>query len=287
MCAKGRHGNVRILSIAPLAAAAVCAALGGAWANAVERFAERGVLSVCHDPYIYPYSAQGMQPPGFDVDIARRIAEMNGLRLEQVWVDTGTRGGLGRALRNSIGRGACAVFTGIAIDDEQIDELAEKDLVASAPYMGAGYLLVAQGEAAAARSLEDLKGTRIGVAMATAVDGFLFNNGYERGLYLGNRRVARGMVEGEIDAALIFATSLSAARREYPDHEFTVIEGFETPAALRWNIAFAIRGDAPDIIATVNASLAELIESGEMAAIVGAYGIPWMAPLAAAEESER
>lgn len=276
---------MRILSIAPLAAAAVCAAFGGAWANAVERFAERGVLSVCHDPYIYPYSAQGAQPPGFDVDIVRRIAEMNDLQLEQVWVDTGTRGGLGRALRNSIGRGSCAVFTGIAMDEEQIDELAEKDLIPSVPYMDAGYLLVAQGDAAAARSLEDLKGTRIGVAMATAVDGFLFNNGYERGLYLGNRRVARGMVQGEIDAALIFATSLAAARREYPDHDFTVVEGFETPADLRWNIAFAIRGDAPEIAAVIDNGLSSLIESGEMAEIIGAYGIPYLAPAAAAMEN--
>lgn len=268
-----------MLSAAFAAALAACAA-GAAQANAVDRFAQRGVLSVCHDPFIYPYSSQSVQPPGFDVDIVRRIAEMNGVELEQVWVDTGTRGGLGRALRNSIVRGQCAVFTGIALDDDQIRELAEKDLVASAPYMGAGYLLVAQGEAAEARSLDDLKDVKIGVAMATAVDGYLFNNGYERGLFLGNRRVARGMVEGEVDAALIFVTSLAAARREYPDHEFTVIDGFSAPAELAWNIAFAVRGDAPEIIDVVNSSLAELIASGEMARIVESYGIPYMPPIA-------
>ncbi len=249
-----------------------------AWANAVERFNTRGVLSVCHDPFIYPYSSQSTQPPGFDVDIARRIAELKGFDVEQVWVDTGTRGGLGRALRNSIAKGQCAVFTGIAIDDEQRGELAEKGLVFSDPYLGAAYVLVAQGEAANAESLDDLKDTRIGVAMATAVDGFLFNNGYERGLYLGNRRVARGMVEGEIDAALIFVTSLASARREYPDHEFKVIEGFSAPTDLRWNIAFAIRDDAPTVIEVINDGIAELIESGEMAEIVGAYGIPYTAP---------
>ena len=271
---------MRFLSIALITAIGALAAAAGAWANAVDRFHQRGILSVCHDPFIYPYSSQSAQPPGFDVDIARRIAEMGGFELEQIWVDTGTRGGLGRALRNSISKGSCAVFTGIAIDDEQRGEMAEKSLVFSTPYMGAGYVLVAQGEAAAAMSLEDLKDTRIGVAMATPIDAYLFDNGYDRGLYLGNRRVARGMVEGEIEAALIFITSLAAARREYPDHDFTVIEGFAAPEHLRWNIGFAIRDDAPEIVEIVNASIAELIASGEMAEIVGAYGIPYMPPIA-------
>lgn len=271
---------MRLPAIALLSVAAACAAAGAASANAVDRFHDRGVLSVCHDPFIFPYSSQSVQPPGFDVDIVRRIAEKKGLKLEQVWVDTGTRGGLGRALRNSISRGQCAVFTGIAIDDDQRAEMAEKSLVFSAPYMGAGYVLVAQGDAAAARTLEDLKDVRIGVSMATAVDGFLFNNGYERGLYLGNRRVARGMVQGEVDAALIFVTSLAAARREYPDHEFKVIDGFSAPPALRWNIAFAIRDDAPEIAALIDESFADMIASGEMAEIVEAYGIPYMPPIA-------
>lgn len=268
---------MRVLSIALLSVAGACAA-AGAWANAVERFHERGTLSVCHDPFIYPYSSQSVQPPGFDVDIVRRIAAMNNLGLEQVWVDTGTRGGLGRALRNSISKGQCAVFTGIAIDDEQRGELAEKGLVFSIPYMGTSYVLVAQGEAAKATSLEDLRDVKIGVGMATAVDGFLFNNGYERGLYFGNRRVARGMVDGEVEAALIFVTALAAARREYPDHEFTLIESFTAPPDLHWDIGFAIRDDAPEIVDLVNKSIAELIASGEMAEIVSAYGIPYMPP---------
>ena len=271
---------MRFPILALVSVVGACAAAPAAWANAVDRFHDRGILSVCHDPFIYPYSSQSVQPPGFDVDIVRRIAESNGFTLEQVWVDTGTRGGLGRALRNSIVRGQCAVFTGIAIDDDQKREMAEKDLVLSAPYMGAGYVLVAQGDAANAASLADLRDTKIGVAMATAVDGFLFNNGYERGLYLGNRRVARGMVEGEIDAALIFVTSLAQARREYPEHEFTVIEGFSAPPELHWNIAFAVRGDAPEIRDVIDESLTRMIESGEMAEIVKAYGIPYMPPIA-------
>ena len=271
---------MKLLVSVPVAILGVCVAAAGAWANAVDRFAERGVLSVCHDPFIYPYSSRASQPPGFDVDIVRRIAESGGFQLEQVWVDTGTRGGLGRALRNSISKGQCAVFTGIAIDDEQRAELAEKGLVFSVPYMGTGYVLVAQGEAAQARTLEDLKETRIGVAMATPIDAYLFDQGYERGLYLGNRRVGRGMVEGEIDAALIFVTSLAATRREYPDHEFRVIDGFEAPAHLRWNIGFAIRDDAPEIVDVINEGITALIESGEMAGIVSAYGIPYMPPMA-------
>ncbi len=269
---------MRVLATALICIIGACAVAAGASANAVDRFKQRGIFSVCHDPFIYPYSSQNIRKPGFDVDIVRRIAERGGYKLQQIWVDTGTRGGLGRALRNSISKGQCLAFTGIAIDDEQTEELAEKGLVFSTPYFGTGYVLVAQGEAASAQSLEDLKDTTIGVSMATPMDLYLFNNGYNRGLYLGSRRVARGMVEGEIDAAIIFVTSVAAARREYPDHEFTIIEGFQDPTHLRWNIGFAVRDDADEAREMINAALAEMIESGEMAEIIGAYGIPYRKP---------
>ena len=149
----------RILTASAVIAAlaTVLPALGPARAaETSDRFTEKGLITVCADPYIYPASAQGY-PPGYDVDIIRKIAEDGGYRVEHVWVDTGTRGGLGKAIRNSIAKGLCDVFLGIGVNDLNIDELAEKDLVFTDPYLGLAFILVVQGQAANASTLDDLK----------------------------------------------------------------------------------------------------------------------------------
>lgn len=238
---------------------------------------EKGVITVCADPYIYPASAQGY-PPGYDIEIIRKIAEDGGYRVKHVWVDTGTRGGLGKAIRNSIGKGLCDVFLGIGVNDMNIDELAEKDLVFTDPYLGLAFILVVQGQAANASTLDDLKDIKIGVPMSTPVDGYLFDNDYKREIYLGNRRVMRGMVDGEIDAALIWSPSLAKAKKEFPDNEFLVAAGWKPHPDLRWNVAMVVPAAQTELKQYLNDSLRSLTESGDMQKIVERYGAIYFAP---------
>jgi ABC-type amino acid transport substrate-binding protein len=246
--------------------------------TALERLESRKILSVCADPYIYPYSSASSHPPGFDIEIIQQVAERNGLDLEYVWVDTGTRGGLGRALRNSIVKGQCAVFTGIAVDDDQIDELAEKNLVFTDPYLGLGYLLVVKDSAEGLTGLDDFKDTKVGVSMATPIDAWLFDEGYPRELYRGNRRVMKGLAEGEIKAALVWMTTVSTAIKEFPDQTFAIVQGYDPQPGMRWNLAFAVPKDAPELKQMIDETIAQLISEGEAAKIVEGYGLPYYKP---------
>ncbi len=238
---------------------------------------EKGVITVCADPYIYPASAQGY-PPGYDIEIIRKIAEDGGYRVKHVWVDTGTRGGLGKAIRNSIAKGLCDVFVGIGVNDLNIDELAEKDLVFTDPYLGLAFILVVQGQAANASTLDDLKDIKIGVPMSTPVDGYLFDNDYKREIYLGNRRVMRGMINGEIDAALIWSPNLAKAKKEFPDNEFLVAAGWKPHPDLRWNVAMVVPAAQTELKQYLNDSILSLTESGDMQRIVERYGALYFPP---------
>jgi len=93
------------------------------------------MITFCVDPLNMPYSQQFAQPPGFDMEIGGLIAEFLQRESGIFWADTGTRGGLGRAMRNSINAGQCNAFMGIVSDPRQDAELEEKGLVLSAPYM--------------------------------------------------------------------------------------------------------------------------------------------------------
>ena len=144
--------------------------------------------------------------------------------------------------------------------------------------MGLAFILVVQGQAINASTLDDLKDTKIGVPMSTPVDGYLFDNGYKREIYLGNRRVMRGMINGEVDAALIWSPSLAKAKKEFPDNEFLVAAGWKPHPDLRWNVAMVVPAAQTELKQYINDSIRSLTESGDMQRIVERYGAPYFSP---------
>jgi len=237
-----------------------------------------GVMSICADPYIYPSSSQGY-PPGYDIEILEAIARTGGYRSDQFWVNSGTIGGLGRALRNSIAGGYCDVFIGVAVDDRQIDELAEKDLVFTRPYMALAFVPIVQGQAAHAKTFEDLKGFTIGVSRTTPIDGYLLMKGYDREIYQGNDRVMEAMVRGEVDAAMVWSPSLAIAHRDFADAEFHPISNYTPDPLFTWNMAMIVAKSDSKLKTLVDNGINQLLDNGEIKAIVEKYGVPYLPPV--------
>ena len=105
-------------------------------------------------------------------------------------------------------------------DSGDEDQLMGK-LTFTNPYLGIGYVIVTQGAAVGKKSFEELNeaGIKIGVPMSTPIDNMLFERGIPRELYLDNRRIMRGMANGEVDVAIVWATAMAVARREVPGFE--------------------------------------------------------------------
>ncbi len=270
----------RVLKVTVAAVVLVWAgAVGNAQApDALSRAREKGILTACLDPYDYPFSSNNSDPPGFDVEAVRYIAKRAGLRASYFWADTGTRGGLGRALRQSIQANKCDFFMGIAIGPDTDEEMKEKKLALTRPYLGLGYILLVQGKADSATGLKDLKGVKIGVPMSTPVDAYLFDNGYERGLYLRSREIMKAMAQGEIDAAMVWSPGLAIARNEHPGAKFHMIPGYTPEPGLRWNVAIAVPAHEAALKQLLDESIDELLRSGELKKIVDRYGFPFYPP---------
>jgi len=246
--------------------------------DALARAKELGKITACADPYSFPYSTSDGEPPGFDVEIFRAIAAKAGLKPHLFWADTGTRGGLGRALRNSIDKGNCDFFMGLAYGEEE--EIKDHKLALTKPYMGMGYVLLVQGKAATVKSLEDAKKNKvkIGVSMSTPLDDYLFTNGYDRSLYLQNRRIMEAMNKGEIDAGMVWSTALGEAKRDFPNAKFKLAEGFVPKEGLRFNAAWAVKAKDASMKQFLEESFDALMKSGEIKKIVESYAIPFYQP---------
>jgi ABC-type amino acid transport substrate-binding protein len=247
--------------------------------DTLARSKARGVLTACADPYGWPYSQQNGTPPGFDVEIFQQIAKLGGMRAEMYWADTGTRGGLGRAFRNSIFAKRCDIFLGLS-DNGEDDQLPDR-LVFTKPYISLGYVLVVQGKATDMKTLDDLRqnNIKVGVSMATPMDDYLFTNKIPRELYLGNRRIMEGMAKGEVDASMVWATAIAVAKQEFPTAKFHMVEGYVPLPEHRFNSRFAVRKEDQSLLDFVNQSIDKLLESGKVKQIIESYGVPFYPPV--------
>jgi polar amino acid transport system substrate-binding protein len=246
--------------------------------DVLERSKAKGKLVACADPYDFPYAARNANPPGFDVDILRELAKLGGMELEMYWADTGTRGGMSRALRNSMMKGKCDIFAGVA--DSGDDDILMGQLMFTDPYLGTGYILVVQNEASGMKTIDELSAAkiRIGVQMSTPIDAMLHDKGIARELYPDNARVMRGMANGEVNAAIVWSTVLTNAQRKYPDATFKMAEGYVPVEGQQWDLKYLIRKRDKSMLQFVNEGVKQLLDNGKIQEIVESYGVPFYPP---------
>ena len=248
--------------------------------DVLENSKAKGKLVACADPYDFPYAARNANPPGFDVDILQEIAKLGGMELEMYWADTGTRGGMSRALRNSMMKGRCDVFAGVA--DSGDDDILMGQLAFTEPYLGTGYILVVQNKAVGMKSIDEVAAAKlpIGVQMSTPIDAYLFEKGIARELYADNARVMRGMAQGEVDAALVWSTVLTTAQRKYPDAKFKMADGYVPVDGQHWNLKYLVRKRDTSLMNFINEGVRQLLDNGKIKEIVESYGVPFYPPFA-------
>ncbi len=236
-------------------------------------------IILCAGPYAWPYTSTTNYPRGFDVDIMMQIAAKEQINMDIYWAEQKMRGGLGKALRHSIMKNRCDVYMGIANSDSSKDEIEEKRLVFTKAYLGVAYVPIANPGVKDFVEIEEIKGnSKPGVAMSTAIDGYLFYNGYDRDLYARKPTEIDAVGKQEIDMAFVMSTQLAKARLKYKDAPFRVIRSFKPPAELRWNVAAVIRGGDDELLALINKHLDEMMSDGTIAEIVEKYNIPYFKP---------
>ena len=236
-------------------------------------------IILCAGPYAWPYTSTANYPRGFDIDIVSQIAAKESLNLDIYWAEQKMRGGLGKALRHSIMKGRCDLYMGIANSDSSKEEIEEKNLVFTTAYLGVGYVPIANPEVEDFKDIEEIKGKyKPGVAMSTAIDGYLFYNGFDRDLWARNPTEIDAVAKQEIKMAFVMSTQLAKARLKYKDAPFRVIRSFTPPLELSWNVAGVIRDGDSDLLDLLNTHLTKMMSDGTIAELVEKYNVPYFKP---------
>ena len=256
----------------------VCAGVAAAAPTALEKARERGTIVACADPYNLPFSSPDPNMPGFDVDIAREIAAGMGLEIAYHWVDTGTRGGLSRAIRLSINDNKCAFFMGIPDEPDMIEEYQEKKLIITRPYLGAGYVLVGKEGGPSPQTLAEVKDAKIGVIMFTIADMDLSAEGFRTDPYRINEENLAALQKGDVDFSLILSSKAGWWLHQNPGSGLAIIDGFTPDPKMQYGLVIAVRRTEQDLQAAINEQLEQLVASGRIAEIVAKYGVPFLPP---------
>lgn len=221
-----------------------------------------------------PFSSLDNSGSGVDVDVARGIGEFLHRPLRLSWVTVPSRGGLGKALRQSFKPGNCDLFFGIPVSGAANEDVLEQQLETSAPYATASYVLVA-AKGSSVRTLDDArKAMRVGVVTATPADMFLHKQHINRIPFGNNGDLLTALSEGAVNAGVLWLPALANARQQgfelWPNairDEQLQMPGLET------QFVIAMRRGEPVLKAGLNAALDRMQADGSLASILQRHGI--------------
>ncbi|MBK8337200.1 MAG: transporter substrate-binding domain-containing protein [Sterolibacteriaceae bacterium] len=222
-------------------------------------------LKVCVDADNPPFSSESRG--GIDVDIARALATGLQRELALQWVRVPERGGLGKALKQSIQAGQCDIFMGLPLEAEMTRELAERKLATSRTYMTVGYVSVSLRAGGS--------GSKIGAVTATPADLYLHRqHTADRQPYANNRDLIEALRAGKLKRALIWSPALAEHLAGGNDNVLQIDAAQPADPGLRFGLLAAVRSGGTVSLADIDRVLAELASAGKLAETAAAHALP-------------
>jgi ABC-type amino acid transport substrate-binding protein len=229
-----------------------------------------GALKVCLDTDDAPFSSEATPDGGIHVEVAQALAGQLGRTLKITWVRVPNRGGLGKALRQTLGAGLCDAYFGIPQGPEMTGELTERKLSASSAYLQLGYVLVAAPGKTAPTTASLRAARKIGAVTSTPADLYLHRMKLPRSPYPASEALMAALKGGEIDLALVWSPALTAesgrslvpAARGLDDDE------------LYTGLTVAVRTADAVLLKDLSAAIDALRSEGRFDAIAQRAGLP-------------
>lgn len=211
---------------------------------------------------------------GVDAEVSRRIGDFLHRPVRISWVTIPERGGLGKALRQSMVPGNCDLFFGIPVTGAANEDVLDHRLETSAPYLSTGYVLIA-AKGSSVRTLDDArKARRIGVVTATPADMYLHKHHFSRIPYGSNRDLLEALSAGSVNAGVLWMPALASAEQQgfklWPN---AISDQTLQSPELETRFVVAMRRGETNLKSELNAALAHLSADGTLTSILQRHGI--------------
>jgi polar amino acid transport system substrate-binding protein len=226
---------------------------------------QRGEISLCANPDALPYASDKPQSPGFQVELARALAQRLGVKLQVLWIIPRLRAGL--------------VDCDMLLDTIVDPSTQRGPIRLSQPYQKSGVALALRSGVAPAQRFDDVpKGTRVGVMVNSLASRSLDQRGLRTVPYAFENEMVADLAKGELDAAAVSPASIAYFIQQHPEAGLRYTHAYESEPELRWNLAVGLRRSDDALVDAVNAALAQLGSDGTLEKIYGRYGVELRRP---------
>jgi|UniRef100_A0A8J4HBD8 polar amino acid transport system substrate-binding protein len=255
---------MRKISVLGIVLALACTSIA-ADARSLENVRERGVLGVCAHPNALPFSSKTGDLAGFQVELARAIADKLGVTLQPDWV----------VMTFQIRAADCDIMMD-TIDDKEAQ--GETNLKLSRPYYRTGAALVV-AENSPITSLAALDAhTKVGVLVGSMAAMTLGERHVGISIFGFEDDALDAVANHEVDAAMVTPTMAGYYNLRHPDHKLRVLALDETDPGLAWNVSVGMVRPDPALRAAIDDAIAALLADGTVARIYARYGVVLLPP---------
>jgi polar amino acid transport system substrate-binding protein len=259
------------------AIAKACAWLGpgvvacaGLLANATQArtFSEiqaRGLIELCANPDALPYASKSSEYPGFQIELARALAQGLGVQLQVDWIYTARR--------------ASQVNCDIVMDAFSDPEVHEGRLKLSIPYQKTGVALVLAPGVPLVQSFDDLRpDQKVGVMVSSVASVVLGKKGLTTTPYSFESDMIDDLLSGEIQAAAISPAKAAFYNHTHPDRQMALVYAYDSEPELGWTVSVGMRKADKALVDAINPVLSGLLSDGTVDRIYAKYGVKHRTP---------
>jgi polar amino acid transport system substrate-binding protein len=243
-----------------LALTALLASCVAVQARPLEEIRARSEISVCANPNALPYASDKPETPGFQIEIARALAQQLGLKLRVEWIVPRYRASL--------------VDCDMLMDSIVRPELQTPALKLSVPYHASGVALVFGPGKKTVATYRDLPaGMRVGVIMNSVASLIVSKTPATMVPFGFEDDLVAAVASGDVDVGAISPATAGYHNLKNPGHPVTVVHAEESEPELKWVVAVGLRRADDALVKAVNTALTTLLSDGSIGAIYKKYAV--------------
>ncbi|HEU5294601.1 MAG TPA: transporter substrate-binding domain-containing protein [Burkholderiaceae bacterium] len=222
-------------------------------------------LSLCANPNALPYAAERGDLPGFQIEIARALAQRMGLQLQVMWIVPRYR--------------ASTVDCDMLMDTILSPGVEQRGLRPSMPYQVGGVGLVfAPGQPTVPDYKSLREGMRVGVMMNSLASLVVSRTAAAMVPFGFEEDMMEAVARGDVNAGAVSPASAGYYNLRHPGQALTVVRAQDNEPELRWNVAVGLRRADDALVEAVNVALKTLLDDGTIRTIYARYGIEHRRP---------
>ena len=248
-----------------LAALLVLASAATASARSLDAISQRGAIAMCAHPNALPFASKKGDPPGFQVELGRALADRLGVSLLQHWVVNSFQ----------YRRADCDIVLD-AIANK--GALIEVGLRMSRPYYRSGVALAVPRESDLSSLDAIAPGRKVGVLVGSLASMALGKRNIEVTPFVFEDEMLEALKRREIAAAAVTPNAIGWYNMRNPDAAVRRIPAFDDDPDLSWNVAVGMLRPDEKLTERIDAALGELLADGTVARIYARYGIDLQPP---------